>query len=325
MLNIPITEAACSDDAASDYMSVDSDDVNFIASETEILKDAESAAKLQKKENEAFLESETISEESDPMSIDHFLYDDVDDAEKVFYNGTKESNDSQSLYLSPVESPPVETPLVENPSVENQLVEKDLVKTTQGEIIFDAKSFTHDIESHEIKVNKSDIPFEILQSMRDVWKKVYAQKLSKIDATPIYNATFEEWRVTFSETLYFTSYESLQSMEQNYVDSLIKFCQNFFKRRINRWNGQTTSQACVENYLITNMKKSIFCKFSQINFPEQFENLMSKDDLKKMWKSFCKTYKKFFVVESHKSEPLVLDNYLLQLLQKKSKESRRKT
>ena len=98
-LKIALTEAGCSDDASSDPMSLNSDDRSFIASESEILKDAQLAAKLQKKENEAFLESETISEESDPMSIDHFLYDDVDDAEKVFYNGTKESNDSQSLYL----------------------------------------------------------------------------------------------------------------------------------------------------------------------------------------------------------------------------------
>ena len=52
---------------------------------------------------------------------------------------TKESNDSQSLYLSPVESPPVETPLVENPSVENDLVEKEVAKNTQGDTIFGAK------------------------------------------------------------------------------------------------------------------------------------------------------------------------------------------
>ena len=81
-LNIPITETAYSDDAASDYMSVDLDDLNFIATETEILKDAQLAAKLQKKENEAFLEFETISEESDPASIEHLLYDDIDDAKK---------------------------------------------------------------------------------------------------------------------------------------------------------------------------------------------------------------------------------------------------
>ena len=45
-LNIPIAEAACFDNASSDSMSLDSDDFDFIASEKEILKDEEEAAKL---------------------------------------------------------------------------------------------------------------------------------------------------------------------------------------------------------------------------------------------------------------------------------------
>ena len=55
-------------------MTEDSDDLNFIASEKEILKDAEEAAKLQKKDND-FYEVSNISEKSDDMCIDDFLYD----------------------------------------------------------------------------------------------------------------------------------------------------------------------------------------------------------------------------------------------------------
>ena len=270
MLNIPITEAACSDDAASDYMSVDSDDVNFIASETEILKDAQLAAKLQKKENEAFLESETISEESDPASIEHLLYDDIDDAENFLRYGTQGSNDSQSLYLShveiqPVEKPPVELPFVELPPVEqDNCGKKEAIRNTHSDTVSTGKDLTQPVESKDIKVNESDVPYEILQSMRDVWKKIHAQKLSKTETNDIYVATFEQWRKTFSETIHFSSYESLNLEEKNYVECLLTFCQKFFKRRMNRWNRQTTSEICVENYLIENMKQLKSCKFSEI-------------------------------------------------------------
>jgi len=73
-LNISITETECSDNSSSDSMKEDSDDLNFIASEKEILKDAEEAAKLQKKDND-FYEVSNISEKSDDMCIDNFLYD----------------------------------------------------------------------------------------------------------------------------------------------------------------------------------------------------------------------------------------------------------
>ena len=44
-LKIALTEAGCSDDASSDRMSLILDDSTFIASESEILKDAKLAAK----------------------------------------------------------------------------------------------------------------------------------------------------------------------------------------------------------------------------------------------------------------------------------------
>ena len=44
-LNIALTEAVCSDDASSDRMTLNSDNSSFIASESEILKDAKLAAK----------------------------------------------------------------------------------------------------------------------------------------------------------------------------------------------------------------------------------------------------------------------------------------